>query len=144
MLIPFVLCTFNLSAIMYSQSISLWSSFPQVKLHITENALKLIARKALTKNTGARGLRAILENILMDAMYEVCCVVLFWFLSLAIKTRVLVFQLEANVSGFGDLSEQSYSKLVMLDMACLLHDSICYSIISGCINPVLPPSDVAD
>ncbi|XVF50973.1 hypothetical protein PTKIN_Ptkin04bG0146500 [Pterospermum kingtungense] len=42
-----------------------------VKLHITENALKLIARKAITKNTGARGLRAILENILMDAMYEI-------------------------------------------------------------------------
>ncbi|MBA0684662.1 hypothetical protein Goari_026238 [Gossypium aridum] len=41
-----------------------------VKLHITENALKLIARKAINKNTGARGLRAILENILMDAMYE--------------------------------------------------------------------------
>ncbi|XWS37987.1 hypothetical protein CRYUN_Cryun19dG0091700 [Craigia yunnanensis] len=44
---------------------------PFVKLHITENALKLIARKAITKNTGARGLRAILENILMDAMYEI-------------------------------------------------------------------------
>ncbi|XVF12677.1 hypothetical protein REPUB_Repub08aG0139700 [Reevesia pubescens] len=42
-----------------------------VKLHITENALKLIAKKALSKNTGARGLRAILENILMDAMYEI-------------------------------------------------------------------------
>ncbi|KAL1153977.1 hypothetical protein V6Z11_A09G211800 [Gossypium hirsutum] len=42
-----------------------------VKLHITENALKLIARKAINKNTGARGLRAILENILMDAMYEI-------------------------------------------------------------------------
>ncbi|XVF10076.1 hypothetical protein REPUB_Repub07fG0151900 [Reevesia pubescens] len=42
-----------------------------VKLHITESALKLIARKAISKNTGARGLRAILENILMDAMYEI-------------------------------------------------------------------------
>ncbi|MBA0558709.1 hypothetical protein Golob_015715, partial [Gossypium lobatum] len=42
-----------------------------VKLHITENALKLIARNAINKNTGARGLRAILENILMDAMYEI-------------------------------------------------------------------------
>uniref|UniRef100_A0A5B7AG49 Putative CLP protease regulatory subunit X isoform 1 n=1 Tax=Davidia involucrata TaxID=16924 RepID=A0A5B7AG49_DAVIN len=43
----------------------------RVKLHFTENALRLIARKALTKNTGARGLRSILENILMDAMYEI-------------------------------------------------------------------------
>ncbi|KVI04662.1 AAA+ ATPase domain-containing protein [Cynara cardunculus var. scolymus] len=42
-----------------------------VKLHYTESALRLIARKAITKNTGARGLRAILENILMDAMYEI-------------------------------------------------------------------------
>ncbi|KAD5961200.1 hypothetical protein E3N88_12673 [Mikania micrantha] len=42
-----------------------------VKLHYTENALKLIAKKAITKNTGARGLRSLLENILMDAMYEI-------------------------------------------------------------------------
>ncbi|XP_028086456.1 CLP protease regulatory subunit CLPX1, mitochondrial-like isoform X2 [Camellia sinensis] len=42
-----------------------------VKLHFTENALRLIARKAITKDTGARGLRSILENILMDAMYEI-------------------------------------------------------------------------
>ncbi|KAL7230012.1 hypothetical protein ACSBR2_008540 [Camellia fascicularis] len=42
-----------------------------VRLHFTENALRLIARKAITKNTGARGLRSILENILMDAMYEI-------------------------------------------------------------------------
>lgn len=42
-----------------------------VKLHFTEGALRLIARKAIAKNTGARGLRCILENILMDAMYEI-------------------------------------------------------------------------
>lgn len=42
-----------------------------VKLHFTDNALRLIARKAMAKNTGARGLRAILENILMEAMFEV-------------------------------------------------------------------------
>ncbi|KAI8007861.1 hypothetical protein LOK49_LG07G00202 [Camellia lanceoleosa] len=42
-----------------------------VDLHFTENALRLIARQAITKNTGARGLRSILENILMDAMYEI-------------------------------------------------------------------------
>ncbi|XP_073304889.1 CLP protease regulatory subunit CLPX1, mitochondrial-like [Primulina huaijiensis] len=43
----------------------------EVKLHFTEDALRLIARKAITKNTGARGLRSMLENILMDAMYEI-------------------------------------------------------------------------
>ncbi|KAF3513845.1 hypothetical protein F2Q69_00001277 [Brassica cretica] len=42
-----------------------------VKLHFTETALRLIARKAITKNTGARGLRALLESILMDSMYEI-------------------------------------------------------------------------
>ncbi|KAL9432834.1 hypothetical protein AB3S75_027784 [Citrus x aurantiifolia] len=42
-----------------------------VKLHFTENALRLIAKKAISKNTGARGLRSLLENILMDAMYEI-------------------------------------------------------------------------
>ncbi|KAK1286494.1 hypothetical protein QJS10_CPB20g01819 [Acorus calamus] len=42
-----------------------------VKLHFTEDALKLIAKKAMAKNTGARGLRSILENILTEAMYEI-------------------------------------------------------------------------
>ncbi|PKI74933.1 hypothetical protein CRG98_004705 [Punica granatum] len=42
-----------------------------VKLHFTKNALRLIAQKALAKNTGARGLRALLENILTEAMFEV-------------------------------------------------------------------------
>lgn len=42
-----------------------------VKLHLTENALRLIAKKAMSKNTGARGLRAILENILMESMFEI-------------------------------------------------------------------------
>ncbi|OAY58028.1 CLP protease regulatory subunit CLPX1, mitochondrial [Manihot esculenta] len=42
-----------------------------VKLHFTENAFRLIAKKAIKKNTGARGLRSILETILMDAMYEI-------------------------------------------------------------------------
>lgn len=44
----------------------------QVKLHFTEKALRLVAKKAMAKNTGARGLRAILENILTEAMFQVC------------------------------------------------------------------------
>ncbi|PKA54573.1 hypothetical protein AXF42_Ash000408 [Apostasia shenzhenica] len=46
-------------------------SMNNVKLHFTESALRLIAKKAMTKNTGARGLRGILENILTEAMYEI-------------------------------------------------------------------------
>ncbi|XP_038890014.1 CLP protease regulatory subunit CLPX1, mitochondrial isoform X2 [Benincasa hispida] len=43
----------------------------KVKLHYTEKALRMIAQKAMAKNTGARGLRAILESILTEAMYEI-------------------------------------------------------------------------
>lgn len=46
-------------------------SMNDVKFHITEEALRLIARKAMVKNTGARGLRSILETILTEAMFEV-------------------------------------------------------------------------
>ncbi|KAL5982810.1 hypothetical protein ACLOJK_016887 [Asimina triloba] len=46
-------------------------SMNNAKLHFTENALRLIAKKAMAKNTGARGLRAILENILTEAMFEI-------------------------------------------------------------------------
>ncbi|KAK9054277.1 hypothetical protein SSX86_025355 [Deinandra increscens subsp. villosa] len=42
-----------------------------VKLHFTEKAQRLIAQKAVAKNTGARGLRAILETLLTDSMYEI-------------------------------------------------------------------------
>lgn len=43
----------------------------EVKLHFTDKALRMIAKKAMAKNTGARGLRALIENILTDAMYEI-------------------------------------------------------------------------
>ncbi|KAH1229975.1 CLP protease regulatory subunit CLPX3, mitochondrial [Glycine max] len=42
-----------------------------VKLHFTEKAHRLIAKKAMAKKTGARGLRALLESILTEAMYEI-------------------------------------------------------------------------
>jgi len=40
------------------------------KLTFKENALKEIAQKAIRKKTGARGLRSILENILLKTMYD--------------------------------------------------------------------------
>ncbi|KAL0422197.1 UNVERIFIED_CONTAM: CLP protease regulatory subunit CLPX2, mitochondrial [Sesamum latifolium] len=46
-------------------------SMNNVKLNFTDSALRLIAKKAIAKNTGARGLRAILEDILTEAMFEV-------------------------------------------------------------------------
>lgn len=41
-----------------------------VELVVEEDALSAIAEKALQKKTGARGLRSILENVMLDAMFE--------------------------------------------------------------------------
>ena len=41
-----------------------------VKLKFTEDALMAIAKKALARKTGARGLRSIMEAILLDSMYD--------------------------------------------------------------------------
>ncbi len=46
-------------------------SFDDVKLRFTDGALTAIARKAVQRKTGARGLRAILEDIMLDVMYEI-------------------------------------------------------------------------
>ena len=41
-----------------------------VSLDFSEEALKAIAEKAIARKTGARGLRSIMEAILLDPMYE--------------------------------------------------------------------------
>lgn len=41
-----------------------------VKISFEESALSAIAKKAIERGTGARGLRAILENLLMDTMFD--------------------------------------------------------------------------
>ncbi len=41
-----------------------------VRLKFTEGALSAIAKKAIDRKTGARGLRAILEDVMLDVMYE--------------------------------------------------------------------------
>ncbi len=41
-----------------------------VDLEIREDALQAVANKAMDRKTGARGLRSILENALLDTMYE--------------------------------------------------------------------------
>ena len=40
-----------------------------VDIEFRENALYAVARKAMDRKTGARGLRTILENVLLDTMY---------------------------------------------------------------------------
>ena len=42
-----------------------------VKLTITEDALRAIAKKAIERKTGARGLRAIMEDNLLELMYDI-------------------------------------------------------------------------
>lgn len=45
-------------------------AFEDVELEVTEEALRLIAQEAVKKKSGARGLRAILENVMLPTMYE--------------------------------------------------------------------------
>ena len=44
--------------------------FESVKLEFREDALAEIAKKAISKKTGARGLRSILESILLKTMFS--------------------------------------------------------------------------
>jgi ATP-dependent Clp protease ATP-binding subunit ClpX len=46
-------------------------SFDNVRLKFTDGALSAIAKKAIQRKSGARGLRAILEEIMLDVMYEI-------------------------------------------------------------------------
>jgi ATP-dependent Clp protease ATP-binding subunit ClpX len=45
--------------------------FENVKLRFTEGAVMAIAKEAVKRKSGARGLRSILENIMLDVMYEI-------------------------------------------------------------------------
>jgi len=42
-----------------------------VELDFREDALRAVAHKAMARKTGARGLRSILESVLLDTMYEI-------------------------------------------------------------------------
>jgi ATP-dependent Clp protease ATP-binding subunit ClpX len=46
-------------------------SFDNVRLKFSEGALSAIAKKTVKRKSGARGLRAILEEIMLDVMYEI-------------------------------------------------------------------------
>jgi ATP-dependent Clp protease ATP-binding subunit ClpX len=45
--------------------------FNHVKLEFTDEALRAVAKEAIKRKSGARGLRSILENIMLDIMYEI-------------------------------------------------------------------------
>lgn len=41
-----------------------------VELEFTEEALREVAKQAIERKTGARGLRSIIESIMLDVMYD--------------------------------------------------------------------------
>lgn len=45
--------------------------FENIKLTFEDDAIKAVAKKALERKTGARGLRSILEDLLLDTMYTI-------------------------------------------------------------------------
>jgi len=45
--------------------------FEDVRLRFTEGAMRAVARQALRRKSGARGLRSILETVMLDLMYEI-------------------------------------------------------------------------
>ncbi|MBO1305466.1 ATP-dependent Clp protease ATP-binding subunit ClpX [Enterococcus sp. 669A] len=46
-------------------------AYDETELDFEESALKAIANKAISRNTGARGLRSIIEDIMMDVMFDI-------------------------------------------------------------------------
>jgi len=45
--------------------------FEDVRLRFSDGALRAVARQALSRKSGARGLRSILENVMLDLMYDI-------------------------------------------------------------------------
>ena len=45
--------------------------FEDVRLRFSDGALRAVARQALARKSGARGLRSILENVMLDLMYDI-------------------------------------------------------------------------
>jgi len=45
--------------------------FEDVHLRFTDGALRAVARQAMKRKSGARGLRSILENVMLDLMYDI-------------------------------------------------------------------------
>lgn len=92
-------------------------------MQFTDNALRLIAKKALAKNTGARGLRALLENILIEAMFEVPIAIsvpsiIYWLhLPLVLKTH-------SNFQ-YGSPGPNVDNRNIVLSVMC--HSTLCFS-----------------
>ncbi|MCO4770029.1 MAG: ATP-dependent Clp protease ATP-binding subunit ClpX [Deltaproteobacteria bacterium] len=78
--------------------------FESVKLKFTDGALKAVSREAMERKSGARGLRAILEKLMLDVMYEIPsmsgvkeCIVSEEVVTQA-KQPILVYENEAELA----------------------------------------------
>ena len=60
-----------MSILVIITSCDLQTSIIRSKLEFEDDALRAIAEKAVKKNTGARALRAIIEEFMLDIMYEI-------------------------------------------------------------------------
>ncbi len=72
-------------------------SFEGVDLKFTEKALKAIAQQALKRKTGARGLRSVIEQAMLDIMYEIPS-----------KTNVKEVLIDENVIDNGEPPKLTY------------------------------------
>jgi ATP-dependent Clp protease ATP-binding subunit ClpX len=78
------------------------------ELEFRDDALHAIARKAMERKTGARGLRSILENVLLDTMYElpsmenVCKVVLDEDTIEGKSDPIMMFETKDKAAGGGE------------------------------------------
>ena len=56
---------------LYLSSMKKLLELDEVKLEFSEDAKEIIAERALERKTGARALRAIIEEFMLDIMYEI-------------------------------------------------------------------------
>ena len=87
--------------------------YDSIELEFRDDALWEIADKALARETGARGLRSIIENALLDVMFELPsrkdvskCVITKETISKGLKPT-LVTSADGIVDDLGDLAEES-------------------------------------
>lgn len=69
-----------------------------VKLTFEDKAIKEIADKAIAQKTGARGLRTILEDLLLDVMYD-------------IPSRTKIKEVVVTKESINDYSKLKYKKI---------------------------------
>ena len=60
-----------LSCILFTQNVMAFTDMDDVDLEFTDDAIECIAQEAIKRKTGARALRSIVEEFMLDLMYDV-------------------------------------------------------------------------